>query len=91
MIVEFDTIKRDAVLRMRGLDMARVEEVFGGPTLTVEDKRLEYGEVRWITVGYLDRRMIVTVWTRRGSARRVISLRKANDREQDLYGPRLGR
>jgi uncharacterized DUF497 family protein len=35
--------------------------------------------------------MVVLVWTPRGADRRVISLRKANDREQAAYGPRLGR
>ncbi|WP_425388002.1 hypothetical protein [Azospirillum halopraeferens] len=34
-------------------------------------------------------RMVVLVWTPRGDARRIISMRKANDREQALYGPRL--
>jgi uncharacterized DUF497 family protein len=33
--------------------------------------------------------MVVVVWTTRGALRRIISLRKANDREQALYGPRL--
>jgi uncharacterized DUF497 family protein len=35
--------------------------------------------------------MVVMVWTQRGQKRRIISLRKANDREQAFHGPRLGR
>jgi uncharacterized DUF497 family protein len=69
--------------------MARVGEAFAGATLTVEDDRHDYGEPRFITIGYLDGRMIVFVWTRRGENIRVISLRKANDREQAIYGPRF--
>jgi hypothetical protein len=34
-------------------------------------------------------RMVVLVWTPRGARRRLISLRKANDREQALYRHRL--
>jgi uncharacterized DUF497 family protein len=34
--------------------------------------------------------MVVVVWTLRGEARRIISLRKANDRERAKYGTRLG-
>jgi uncharacterized DUF497 family protein len=36
-------------------------------------------------------RMVVLVWTPRGAARHVISMRKANDREQRRYEDRLGR
>ena len=52
--------------------------------------RLDYGEDRFITIGKLDGRMVVVVWTRRSETRRIISLRKANEREKAAYGPRLG-
>ncbi|HEV7368581.1 BrnT family toxin [Arenibaculum sp.] len=32
---------------------------------------------------------VVVVWTARGGARRIISMRKANEHEQALYGPEL--
>jgi uncharacterized DUF497 family protein len=35
-------------------------------------------------------RMVVMVWTPRGEARRIISMRKANEREQTQYRSRLG-
>jgi uncharacterized DUF497 family protein len=91
MTVEFDPRKRDAILDQRGLDMAGADEVFAGPTLTVEDDRRDYGEVRYISIGFLDRRMVVLVWTRRGVSRRIVSMRKANAREQEIYGPRFVR
>ena len=69
--------------------MARAAEVFGGRTLTVEDDRQEYGESRFITIGFLDGAMVVLVWTSRGDASRTISMRKANERERRLYGPRF--
>ena len=69
--------------------MARADEVFAGNTITVEDDRMEYGEKRFITVGLLEERMIVLVWTPRGEARRIISMRKANAREQKTYQARL--
>ena len=89
MVVEFDEAKRDATLEVRGLDMARAGEVFSGATLTVEDDRLDYGEDRFITIGFLDKRMVILVWTPRNGARRIISMRKANEREQALYTPRF--
>jgi uncharacterized DUF497 family protein len=87
--IEFDPAKRETTLAERGLDMARAEEIFAGPTLTVVDDRRDYGETRYVTVGYLDGRMVVMAWTRRSRARRIISLRKANDREQELYAARF--
>ena len=89
MRIEFDKAKRAATIRIRGLDMARAADVFAGPTLTVEDDRQAYGEARFITIGFLDNAMGVLVWTPRGDACRVISIRKANDRERRLYGPRI--
>ena len=89
MKIEFDRAKREATLSHRGLYMARADEVFAGNTITVEDDRMEYGEKRFITVGLLERRMTVLVWTPRGEARRIISMRKANAREQKTYQARL--
>jgi len=89
MNIEYPPTKRDDTLAERGLDMARAAEIFDGPTLTVEDDREDYGETRLITIGFLDRRMVVTVWTQRGAARRIISLRKANEREQKTYADRF--
>ena len=89
MLVEFDSAKRAATLQSRGLDMARAGEVLVGATLTARDDRQDYGEDRFITIGFLDGAMVVLVWTPRDDAYRIISLRKANERERALYGPRF--
>ena len=89
MRITFDPTKRDRTLAERGLDFARAEEVFAGKVFIREDDRFDYGEDRWITVGLLDERMVVVVWTQRGNARHVISMRKANEREQARYRNRL--
>ena len=89
MRVEFDEAKRAAALKARGLDLARAAEVFDVATLTTQDDRRDYGEDRYITVGFLDETMVVLVWTLRGAAYRIISMRKANERERRLYGSRL--
>ena len=89
MSIEFDPAKRQATLDARSLDMARADEVFAGATLTAEDDRMDYGEDRFITIGFLDGRMVVLVWTPRNGTPRVISMRKANEREQALYASRF--
>ena len=89
MEIEFDPAKRDATLKIRGLYMAHASDVFAGATLTVEDNRQDYGEPRYIAIGFLANRMVILAWTQRGKVRRIISMRKANEREQAVYGPRF--
>ena len=89
MKIEFDAAKREATLAERGLDMSRAGEIFEGDTITIVDNRKDCGEARYITIGFLSARMVMVVWTPRGRNRRIISLRKANDREQALFGPRF--
>ena len=85
MQIEFDTDKREKTLAERGLDFARAGAVFSSVCITIPDARENYGEPRLSTVGFLDGRMVVLVWTPRGAARRIISMRKANDREQKRF------
>jgi len=89
MAIEFDPQKRAATLEARGLDMADTAEVFDGPHMTFPDVRFDYAEERFVTVGFMGGRMVVLAWTHRGRARRIISLRKANDREQRKFAEQL--
>ena len=86
MKITFDPDKRATTLTVRGLDMTRADEVFTDLVVTLADDRNDYGEIRFISVGYLDGRMVLVAWTPRGTTRRIISMRKANDREQARYG-----
>jgi hypothetical protein len=88
--ITFDPAKRDWTLARRGLDFASAALVFGGDTLDADDDRADYGERRVISVGRLSGRMVIVVWTPRGEARHVISMRKANERERKRFGQRLG-
>jgi uncharacterized DUF497 family protein len=88
--ITFDHAKRVACLKDRGLDFEDAIFVFLGPTLNMADERVDYGEDRTITIGYLAGRMVIVVWTERDDARHIISMRKANDREQKAYQVRLG-
>jgi hypothetical protein len=83
--ITFDPIKRDATLKKRDLDFADAAIVFAGRTYTKRDVRFDYGEARFQTIGFLAGRMVMVVWTPRGEARHVISMRKCNEREQQAY------
>ena len=90
MKITYDPAKRDWTLRERGLDFEQAAQVFAGPTFDQADNRHDYGEPRIVTVGRLDARMVIVVWTPRGEARHVMSMRKANEREKARYRDRLG-
>ncbi|MBF0136521.1 MAG: BrnT family toxin [Magnetococcales bacterium] len=91
MKITYDPAKRNKTLTDRGIDFLDAVEVFGSRTIDSPDDRHHYGEVRIVTVGRLRGRMVVVVWTPRGDVRHIISMRKANEREQSRFGQRLGK
>ena len=91
MQIEFDPLKRDKTLNERGLDFAQAAQVFVGQHLTLQDTRENYAEQRFQTVGWLDGRMVVLIWTPRDIVRRIISMRKVNEREISKVSVTLGR
>ena len=84
-MLEWNEEKRLLTLEKRGLDFADAALIFAGETYNFPDDRKDYGETRIITVGYLNERMVVIVWTPRGNNRRIISMRKANEKEIANY------
>jgi uncharacterized DUF497 family protein len=90
MKITFNAAKRAKTLAERGLDFARAGEVFQGGHVTKDDNRKDYGERRLITWGHLDSRLVVVTWTPRGHAKRIISMRKANEREITRFSVNLG-
>jgi hypothetical protein len=91
MRIEYDPEKREWTLKVRGLDFEDAPKVFSEIHVEMEDDRQDYGETRWIVFGKLNGSIISLVWTPRGEARRIISMRKCNAREQEKYGSRLDR
>ena len=87
MRITCDSAKRQRALEERGLDMLQAKEIFAGVHFTRDDDRFDYGELRYVTVGWLDSELVVFVWTPRGSARRVISMRHCHEREAKRLRP----
>lgn len=89
MTVEFDLEKDRRNREKHGLPLA-----VGGPVIedakargaVIEDRRRDYGERRWIAYGRVAGVLLVCVFTERGGGYRIISLRRANRRERDVYG-----
>ncbi len=81
--------RRLSSLEKRGLDFADAELVFDGPMFTFEDDRRDYGEQRWVTIGFLRDKVVVIVHTETEDEIRIISLREAKKDEQRLFSANL--
>ena len=89
MQAEWEEEKCRANIEKHGLSFEDVWQVLAGDTLTIPDERYDYGEDRLITLGSLAGRVVVVVHVVRGENIRIISMRKANAREQEIYQKRL--
>lgn len=85
----FHPAKEAINLAKHGVSLALAEVLFAGRHTTVVDDRFDYGEIRQIAFGLVERRFFVCVYVDRDDERRVISLRKANPREVKRYGKQL--
>jgi uncharacterized DUF497 family protein len=77
--------KRAANLKAHGLDFVDAPRVFAGLTFTFEDDRFSYGEQRFVTLGLLAGTPVSIVHTESEHEIRVISFRKATQREAEIY------
>jgi uncharacterized DUF497 family protein len=82
---EFDPIKSAKNERERGLPFAAAARLFDNVRLEWEDRRKDYGETRFSTLGEIEGRTFCASFTCRGEAIRIISFRKANAREARRY------
>ena len=94
MLIEYDSDKPEKTLSDRGLDFCDAPIVWSGQHFTKIDNRIDYGEVRFITVGFIANTMVIIAWTPRSEGlnqpvRRIISMRKCNEREQTSYQQQL--
>jgi len=85
-----DERKRAANLKKHGLDFADASTVIESDTaLTFEDRRFDYGEQRFVTLGILRQEVVVIITAETDEEIRVISMRKAERNEEEIYYSRL--
>jgi uncharacterized DUF497 family protein len=85
MQVTFDTNKNSGNISERGLSFDRAADFDFETALIGSDGRHDYGEVRYVALGFLDGRLHVLCFTETDNGIRVISFRKANSREVRRY------
>jgi uncharacterized protein len=83
--IVFDPAKSERNARERNLPFERGEDFDWESALYREDVRKLYGEPRFIAIGYLEDRLHVVCFSPTTDGVRVISFRKANDREVRRY------
>ena len=85
MTFEWDEEKNRSNYVKHGIDFNDATEVFASVRATSIDNRMEYGEIRKVTIGSIGRSECVVVYTERDGATRIISARKASVRERSKY------
>ena len=83
---EWDESKSEECFVRRGFDFAYAARAFFDPNrIVTTDTRRSYGEERYQMMGMIEQRLFVVVYTPRHAAMRIISARKANQRELRHY------
>ncbi|HEV7458559.1 MAG TPA: BrnT family toxin [Roseococcus sp.] len=86
---EWDEAKRLSNLAKHGLDFLDADLVLDGPHLLTEARTVN-GEVRYLAIGVITDRHVAMIFTERDGAIRVISLRKARQREREQHEAAFG-
>lgn len=86
MVFEWDRRKAAQNIAKHAVPFDYAARVFLDPyRLDSEDTRRTYGEERRLILGRIERRVYAVAYTMRGEVIRLISARKANQREQRKY------
>jgi uncharacterized DUF497 family protein len=84
--VEFDPAKDRINREKHGISLAAAVDVDLDSAIVIEDRRIDYGETRFIAYGPINGWLHVLWFTMRGDVLRAIGLRRANRRERIRYG-----
>jgi uncharacterized DUF497 family protein len=83
---EWDEAKSETCFHERGFDFTYAAHAFLDPNRIVQrDTRHSYGEDRFQLMGKVEQRLFMIVYTPRLGSLRIISARKANQREINRY------
>jgi uncharacterized DUF497 family protein len=82
---EWDEAKRTANIAVHKIDFAAIHEFDWDTAVYTVDDREDYGELRESAIGFIGERLHVVVFTRRADRLRIISLRRAHNKDKRLY------
>jgi uncharacterized protein len=84
MSFQCDEAKNARNIEKHGIDFATAKDIFRHPTLEWPDTRPDYGEDRFIAIG-IAHGLVMVVYTWRGDDTRLISARRAHEKERQQY------
>lgn len=85
MKIEFDPAKSARNVELRGLPFDLVQDFEWEGAVVSEDARFPYRETRFNALGLIGERLHIVCFTAVAGGIRVISFRKANERERVRY------
>ncbi len=85
MIITFDPVKSAANIAKHGVSLADAALLYWDRALIRYDDRHDYGETRMVAFGLIGSRLHIVVFVERNNTYRIISLSKANKREEAIY------
>lgn len=88
---EWDEQKRDRVIEKHGVDLVDAALVFEGPVYTRLDRRSDYGEDRYLSIGIAKGKCVVVVHTERDGITRLISAWYGGRKDYELYQKSIAR
>ena len=87
---EWDEAKNRANIAKHGVSFELARLIFDGRVVTWVDRRRAYGEVREISVGFVDGLLLLAVvHTTRSGKIRIISARPAKRKERKLHDEQI--
>lgn len=88
-MITFDPAKDQTNRDKHGISLAEADFLDWAAALTWQDDRKDYGEIRMVALAPMADRLYCCVYVEREEAKRIISLRKANQREFDHYAENI--
>lgn len=85
MLIDYDPNKNQRNIAERNLSFEQAVEFDWKSAKFKQDVRKDYGEIRYVALGYLHGRLHSICYTPKPNGIRVISFRKANKREIKDY------
>ncbi|MEQ1705453.1 MAG: BrnT family toxin [Rickettsiales bacterium] len=82
---EWDNKKNKSNFLKHNLEFSQVWDFDWENAIRTPDGRYEYGEIRFIAIGKINEWLFTCVYTERDKNYRIISLRKANKKEEKIY------
>jgi uncharacterized DUF497 family protein len=88
---DWDPRKESLNVRKHQIDFTTASLIWNGNVMERIDDRRNYGEVRFQAFGVVNDHILTVTYTWRGETRRIISARRVNLREKNLFTAELSK